>query len=115
MSTPRIYADFNNLDDLNRLRLTCAGTAADLSRYGIELREGLTLTFYMDDAGDEGEPDELLVEGVVHHDAVEKVWVASVDWSAVRHASDEKEPTPPKLNSPNGIGTPNTRVPNPHE
>lgn len=115
MSTQRIYADFNNLDDFNRLRLTCAGTVADLDRYGIKLREGLTLTFYMDDADEEGEPDELLVEGVVQHDAEGKTWVAAVDWSAVRHASDEKGSSPPNLNPQNGVGAPNTKVRNPHE
>ena len=30
MSGSKVYADFQNLDDLNRLRLTCAGTTADL-------------------------------------------------------------------------------------
>ena len=25
MATPKVYADFQNLDDFNRLRLTCAG------------------------------------------------------------------------------------------
>jgi hypothetical protein len=89
MSEPRIYADFHNLDDSNRLRLTCAGTKEDLERQGIELREGLVLTFYMDDADDQGDPDELRTEGVVQYDGSESTWVASVDWSAVRHASDE--------------------------
>lgn len=97
MPTPRIYADFQNLDDYNRLRLTCAGTREDLERQGIELREGLALTFYMDDADDQGHPDELLAEGVVHYHDEERCWVAAIDWSAIRHASDE-EP------SPNGVG-----------
>ena len=30
MSPSKIYADFHNLDDLNRLKLTCAGTREDL-------------------------------------------------------------------------------------
>jgi hypothetical protein len=87
MSPSRIYADFNNLDDLNRLKLTCAGTREDLERHGIEMREGLILTFYMDDADDQGRPDELCVEGVVHFDADHLSWIADVDWSKVRHES----------------------------
>lgn len=87
---PKIYADFHNLDDFNRLRLTCAGTLAELSRQAIELREGLILTLYMDDADDEGRPDELLAEGIVHYCSEEQVWVASVDWDKVRHASDDQ-------------------------
>jgi len=87
---PRIYADFQNLDEANRLRLTCQGTAADLSRHGIELRDGKRLTFYMDDVGDDGRRDDLLVDGVVQYDAVQNCWVAAVDWTAVRHDSDER-------------------------
>jgi hypothetical protein len=89
MSPSRIYADFHNLDDLNRLRLTCAGTREDLERLGIELREGLILTFYMDDTDGQGRPDELRVEGVVHFDADHLSWIADVNWSKVRHESAE--------------------------
>ena len=89
MSTPRIYADFQKLDDHNRLKLTCAGTQRDLTQYGIVLREGLVLTFRTDDEDDAGRPDELLADGVVHRDEDEGCWVAEVDWSALRHASEE--------------------------
>ena len=88
MGGNKVYADFHNLDDCNRLHLTCAGTTADLTRQGIQLREGLVVTFYMDDAADGGQPDELLVEGVVHYDEAGGVWVAQVDWSAVRRRSE---------------------------
>src|SRR5579871_3260234 len=90
MTTPIIFADFQNLDDLNRLRLTCSGTRQDLDRQGIQLRDGLVLTVYMDDADDEGRPDELLAEGVVHFNETERCWVAAIDWSAIRHASEER-------------------------
>ena len=90
MPVPRVYADFHNLDDANRLRLTCAGTADDLSGQGIELREGLRLTFYMDDANDAGEPDDVLVDGVAEFDPAGQCWVAAVDWQSVRHASEER-------------------------
>jgi hypothetical protein len=89
MTTPRIYADFQNLDDDNRLRLTCAGTRRDLQRLGIELKEGMAVTLYSDDANDQGQPDELLAEGVVHYNQAEKCWVAAIDWQALRHASDK--------------------------
>jgi hypothetical protein len=90
MLLPKVYADFQNLDDDNRLKLTCVGTSEDLARQGIQLREGMVLTFYTDDADDQGRPDELRVEGVVHYDEGEGCWVAAVDWAAVRHASDER-------------------------
>jgi hypothetical protein len=88
MASPRIYADFQNLDDLNRLRLTSAGTAVDLERQGLQLAEGQRLTFYMDDANEEGRPDELRIEGRVQYDAGSRCWVAAVDWATVYHASD---------------------------
>jgi hypothetical protein len=88
MSTPRVYADFQNLDDENRLRLTCAGTHRDLERQGIELREGLALTLYTDDANDEGQPDEMLTEGIVRYNEAEKCWVAAIDWRAIQHVSE---------------------------
>jgi hypothetical protein len=89
MSLPRIYADFHNLDDSNRLRLTCAGTKEDLERFGIELQEDLVFTFYMDDADDQGRPDEVRVQGVVHYDEDHECWVADVDWSRAYHESAE--------------------------
>lgn len=90
MSNPKVYADFQNLDDFNRLRLTCVGTQEDLSRHGMELKEGLVLTFYTDDADDEGNADDLLIEGTVTYSNDEQCWVAQVDWNAIRHESDEQ-------------------------
>jgi hypothetical protein len=92
MAYPRVYADFQNLDDANRLRLTCAGTKQDLQRLGITLREGLMLTLYADDADDAGQTDELLADGVVQYDEGAKCWVAAIDWSALYHASDRAAP-----------------------
>jgi hypothetical protein len=89
MGTLRVYGDFQNLDDFDRLRLTCAGTLHDLERQGIELHEGMVLTLYTDDEDDQGQPDELRVEGVVQYDAEGRCWVAAIDWGAIRHASDE--------------------------
>ena len=89
MVSPRVYADFQNLDEANRLRLTCTGTLQDLAQHGLRLHDGLVLTFYSDDADDQGQPDELRVEGVVHYDPAEQCWVATIDWAAIRHASEE--------------------------
>jgi len=89
MAPPKVYADFQNLDDANRLRLTCAGTLQDLARQEIQLQGGLILTFYSDDADDQGQTDELRAEGVVYYDAGGQCWVATIDWTAIRHASEE--------------------------
>jgi hypothetical protein len=90
MVPPRVYADFQNIDEANRLRLTCAGTLQDLTHHGLQLHDGLVLTFYSDDADDHGQPDELRVEGVVHYDPAGQCWVATIDWAAIRHASEER-------------------------
>ena len=89
MSQHRVYTDFQNMDDQNRLRLTCAGTRQDLERQDIQLSEGLILTFYSDDANDAGLADELVAEGVVHFDKEESCWVALLDWTALHHASEQ--------------------------
>ena len=89
MAPPRVYADFQNIDAANQLRLTCAGTLQDLAQHGLQLHDGLVLTFYSDDADDQGQPDELRVAGVVHYDPAGQCWVATIDWAAIRHASEE--------------------------
>jgi hypothetical protein len=88
MTKPRIYADFHNADARGRLRLNSVGTIEDLARQQIELREGLPLTLYSDDLDDQGALDKLLVDGVVSFSKEEDCWVATIDWSAIRHSSD---------------------------
>jgi len=90
MVKPRIYADFHNADARGRLRLNCVGTVEDLARQQVELRDGLVLTLYADDLDDNGQLDELLVDGIVSFSDEEHCWVATIDWDAIRHVSDDK-------------------------
>jgi hypothetical protein len=90
MVRPKIYADFHNADANGRLRLDCVGTIEDLARQGITLHEGMLLTLYSDDLDDNGQLDELLVNGVVSFSEEEHCWVAAIDWSAIRHGSEEQ-------------------------
>jgi len=76
MTRPSIFADFQNADPRGRLRLNCAGTINDLAAHGIELREGLPLELY---------DDELAANGIVEYSEEEGVWVATIDWNAIRH------------------------------
>ena len=69
MSKPTLYADFNNADSHGRIRLNCVGTIEDLSRQGLQLREGLPLTVH---------DEELEADGEVHFSAEEKTWVAVI-------------------------------------
>jgi hypothetical protein len=94
MGPPRVYADFQKVDDRGRLRLTCAGTLEDLARHGLQLEEGMRLALYTDDADDQGRPDELRAEGVAHFDEAAQCWVAEIDWDRLWHASDERPSEP---------------------
>ena len=75
MNHPKVFADFHNADAKGRLRLNCIGTVEDLSQQQIVLRDGLSLTLYS---------EELEVEGVVQYSTDENVWVAVIDWNAIR-------------------------------
>jgi hypothetical protein len=75
MNHPKVFADFHNADAHGRLRLNCIGTVEDLAQQQVVLRDGLPLTFYS---------EELEVEGVVQYSTDENVWVAVIDWSAIR-------------------------------
>jgi hypothetical protein len=92
LGTAKFYADFQNLEEDNRFRLTRAGTVEDLSRQGIRLRGGQVLTFDIDDADDRSRPDELRVDGTVQYNEGEECWVVRVIWTTLRHASDERSP-----------------------
>ncbi len=84
---PRIYADFQNADALGRVRLNTAGTLHDLSRLRVQLREGLELTIYSDDADEAGHSIELVVGGIATYSTAENCWLAVIDWETIRHES----------------------------
>lgn len=75
MNNPKVFADFHNADAKGRLRLNCIGTVEDLAQQQIVLRDGLSLTLYS---------EELEVEGMVQYSTDENVWVAVIDWNAIR-------------------------------
>ncbi len=79
MNMPRIFADFHNADNQGRLRLNCIGTVEDLARQNIELQDGKLLTLYSED---------LEVEGVVQYSTEEQLWVAAIDWNAIKQIDD---------------------------
>lgn len=89
-----VYADFHNADPQGRFFLICVGTVEDLCRQGIELCEGLRLSLYADDLGAPGQLDELRVDGITTYSAEERCWVAMIDWTAIRPASDRQTPRP---------------------
>ncbi len=88
MDKPLVYADYHKTDDEGRLVLVCHGTIKDMQKHGLTFKEGLALTFYMDDADDFGRPDDLLVDGVVNYDSTSGHWVATIDRDTFRHQSE---------------------------
>jgi hypothetical protein len=72
---PRVFVDFHNADTRGRLRLNCIGTIEDLAQQQIVLRDGVYLTLYS---------EELEVEGIVEYSTDEHLWVAAIDWQAIK-------------------------------
>ncbi len=83
-----IYADFMKVDPEDRVILTTRGTFEDLERYDLKLQPGLRLTFYNPDADMEGNPDDLIVEGIVERDVENDRWLAVVNWDDVKNRSE---------------------------
>lgn len=86
MAKPRIFADFHNADVQGRLRLNAIGTVEDLSRQQVALFDGLSATFYS---------EEIEADGRVRYSSTENIWVAEIDWDAIRRQpiSQETEET----------------------
>lgn len=78
MTAPRVFADFHNADPEGRVRLNCVGTHEDLARQRIHLHDGLPLRLYS---------EELEVVGTVRYSTKESLWVAEIDWNAIRETS----------------------------
>ncbi len=78
MNKPRIFADFHNADVKGRVRLNCVGTVEDLACQKIFLEEGQSLILYSED---------LEVDGVVRYSQKENLWVAVIDWDAIREVA----------------------------
>ncbi len=66
------------------------GTLRDIAQAGLELREGMVVSFYDQDGDGEGNRDDLLFEGTVHYDSEKKSWYAVIDQKTWRNESDEK-------------------------
>ena len=84
MHKRRVFADFHNADAYGRLRLNCVGTVEDLSRQEITLSDGLLLTLYSED---------IEVDGTVLYSTEENLWVAEIEWNAIKQQEPADEQT----------------------
>jgi hypothetical protein len=73
-----IFADFHNADPQGRVRLNTVGSIEDLGRLGVTLVDGLRLTIH---------DEELEADAEVAYSADEGIWVAKIDWDAIRHVA----------------------------
>lgn len=98
MSSQRVYADLNKWEEVDgdfRVILTTMGTQQDLRKYGIALKEGLALSFWMDDGDDEGNLDPLYFDGILHYNEESQNWVAVVDRKSICNASELRKQSAP--------------------
>lgn len=75
------------IDHEGRLILSCLGTYRDLEENGIVLEQGMELTFYNEDDDEDGNRDDLIVQGIVEFDQDHKRWVARVDLDSIKNTS----------------------------
>lgn len=75
MASPLVYADFRNAAPQGRGRLNGVGTLNDLGDSGLRLADGLRILV---------QDEEVEADGVVQFSDQEQLWVAAVDWKAVR-------------------------------
>jgi hypothetical protein len=80
MNKPKVFADFHNADPRGRLRFNCIGAIEDLAQQQIVLRDGMRLTLYS---------EELEVGGVVEYSTDEHLWVAVIDWHAIKNIGSQ--------------------------
>ena len=79
MDRPKVFVDFQNAAPQGRLRLNSLGTVEDLTRQGIDLRDDQWLTLYSEDVE---------ADGQVRYSGEENLWVAVIDWQAIRRHPD---------------------------
>ena len=84
---PGIWVDINEWDSAIRSVPIPPLSVRALEAYGLRLREGMVLHLYSDDLDDQGRRDDLIADGVAHHDASAERWMA-VDLGPIRSVSE---------------------------
>lgn len=89
---PLFYVDFNELIERDVVLLSQTDIKKDAGGHDIELVEGLPIAIYSDDVGENGQPDNLVAEGVVIrnrytvHSHVK--WCCRIGPQGIQHQSD---------------------------
>ena len=88
LGKPHVFVDFQRTDGQGHLLLDTPGTRDDLARHNIDLRDGLEMLVYEDDADDAGNPDPLVARSIVRFDPIQRRFVAHVNWTQIRSLSE---------------------------
>lgn len=96
----RLHADFNGLFG-ELLCLSHKETCVDAEGQEVIVREGMTVTAFDDDVGDDGKRDSLVASGTVERSpewlrCKGSRWVLRIDHNGVRHESDLHSGKQPK-------------------
>ena len=71
----------------NRYPLVCQGTIKDLNENKIVLEEGMKLIFYNEDEDENGNRDDLVVEGTIEYDKENEIYAARIVWEDIKNIS----------------------------
>lgn len=94
MNEDRIYVDFNEMATSNEVLLSKYDTKVDSGGKTVQFIEGMSVSVYMDDQDEHGNPDHLIAEGVARRN-YHGDWTAAARWilviseRGIRHESEE--------------------------
>lgn len=90
---PLFYVDFNELMEFDVVLLSATDWKRDADGNDVYLSEGLAISIYSDDVGEDGKPDNLVADGVVipnkYTGSFPHVrWCCRISSPGIRHQSD---------------------------
>ena len=80
MKKPTLDVDFNEMLEPNLVLLSADDIKIDSSGKTVSLHEGMEVSIYMDDIGDDGKVDDLVANGVVERNPSAVSWGRHVKW-----------------------------------
>jgi len=93
---PRVYVDFNEMTNPDEVLLSRTDTKTDSHGNVVRFAEGLVVAVYMDDQDEQGNPDNLIADGVAIRNTfsgwqASVPWVLKIDRRGVRRQSEEPD------------------------
>jgi hypothetical protein len=90
---PLFYVDFNELMEFDVVLLSQTDIKKDVNGNAVRLVEGLSIAIFSDDIGADGQPDNLVADGVVIRNKYtgsfpHVKWCCLISPEGIRHQSD---------------------------